>query len=144
MDVRTAETVDKILSRKKKSTEFLKPLCGLPLSTYFSAVKLLWMIDHVPEVKVAIAEGRCMFGTIDTWLIWNLTGGINGGLYITDCTNASRTMLMNIETLQWDPQLCHFFNIPISLLPEIRSCSEIYGPITDTALKGIPIAGVSN
>jgi len=142
LDMRTTETVDQLLSKvKNKNAECLKARCGLPISTYFSGTKIKWLMDHVPEVKAAIDERRCMFGTVDSWLIWNLTGGVNGGLHITDVTNASRTMLMDIKTLQWDPKLCKFFGIPMHILPEIRSSSEIYGYISDTALQGIPVSG---
>lgn len=100
-------------------------------------------MDNVPGIRQAMQEGKCLFGNIDSWLVWNLTGGVKGGLHITDVTNASRTMLMNIETLKWDPHLCHVFDIPMNILPEIRSSSEIYGYIADvTKLVGIPIAGV--
>ncbi|KAJ8959431.1 hypothetical protein NQ318_022123, partial [Aromia moschata] len=101
------------------------------------------MMDNVEEIRKAMEEGRCLFGNVDTWLVWNLTGGVKGGLHITDVTNASRTMLMNIDTLKWDPQLCKVFDIPMDILPEIRSSSEIYGYITDvTKLAGIPISGI--
>lgn len=141
MDVRTESTVDQVLGYGKRSKNYLKPLCGLPVSTYFSALKLRWLLDNVQQVQDAISRGTCLFGTVDTWLIWNLTGGVNGGLHVTDVTNASRTMLMNIDTLKWDPQLCNFFDIPMSILPEIRSSSEIYGYLSLSALKGIPISG---
>uniref|UniRef100_A0A1Y1KDG7 Probable glycerol kinase n=1 Tax=Photinus pyralis TaxID=7054 RepID=A0A1Y1KDG7_PHOPY len=141
LDMRTSVTVDKILSNGKRNKNFLKSLCGLPVSTYFSAVKLRWLIDNVPKVRDAISDGRCLFGTIDTWLIWNLTGGVNGGLHITDVTNASRTMLMNINTLKWDPHLCKVFDVPLAVLPEIRSSSEIYGYLSESALCGVPISG---
>lgn len=141
LDMRTSVTVDKILSKGKHNKNFLKSLCGLPVSTYFSAVKLRWLIDNVREVRDAVSECRCLFGTIDTWLIWNLTGGVNGGLHITDVTNASRTMLMNINTLKWDPHLCKVFDVPLGILPEIRSSSEIYGYLSESALCGVPISG---
>ncbi|XP_022918245.1 glycerol kinase 3-like isoform X2 [Onthophagus taurus] len=141
LDMRTASTVDKILLNGKRNKNFLKNVCGLPVSTYFSALKICWLVDNVEEVRLAIKENRCLFGTIDSWLIWNLTGGVNGGLHITDVTNASRTMLMNIQTLKWDPQLCKIFDIPMSILPEIKSSSEIYGYLTQSFLKGIPISG---
>ncbi|KAF5279503.1 hypothetical protein FQA39_LY05613 [Lamprigera yunnana] len=141
LDMRTSTTVDNILMNGKRNKNFLKLLCGLPVSTYFSAVKLRWLIDNVKEVRIAVEEGRCMFGTIDSWLIWNLTGGVNGGLHITDVTNASRTMLMNIDTLKWDPQLCKVFGIPVSILPKIKSSSEIYGYLTESLLCGIPVSG---
>ncbi|XP_066256252.1 glycerol kinase 3-like isoform X1 [Euwallacea similis] len=143
MDMRTSSTVDQILQYGKKDKNFLQYTCGLPVSTYFSALKIKWMMDNVKGVKEAIKEGRCLFGNIDSWLIWNLTGGKNGGLHITDCTNASRTMLMNIETLKWDPQLCKVFNIPMDILPDIRSSSEIYGYIAEGfRLSGVPVAGI--
>ncbi|XP_054147262.1 glycerol kinase isoform X3 [Melozone crissalis] len=120
---------------------------GLPLSTYFSAVKLRWLLDNVEEIKKAVEDGRAVFGTIDSWLIWSLTGGINGGIHCTDVTNASRTMLFNIHSLEWDPELCKFFEIPMEILPNIRSSSEIYGvmkicPSRESgALTGVPISG---
>lgn len=142
LDVRTTETVDKLLSKSRnRNPECIKHLCGLPISTYFSGSKLRWLLDNVPEVVEAVNEKRCLFGTIDSWLIWNLTGGPNGGVHITDVTNASRTMLMNIKTLQWDSALCKFFSIPMSILPQIKSCSEIYGYLSCTSLCGIPISG---
>ncbi|XP_075214795.1 glycerol kinase 3-like [Lycorma delicatula] len=142
LDVRNTDTVDKLLARvRDKNTEYLKTLCGLPLSTYFSALKMKWLLDNVPLVAKAVADRRCYFGTVDSWLIWNLTGGVNGGLHVTDVTNASRTMLMNIKTLQWDKSLCKFFGIPMHILPEIKSSSEIYGYLSDGSLKGIPISG---
>ncbi|KAK9282209.1 hypothetical protein L1049_005122 [Liquidambar formosana] len=112
--------------------------CGLPISTYFSALKLLWLLENVDAVKVAVKSGDALFGTIDTWLIWNLTGGSNGGLHVTDVSNASRTMLMNIKTLDWDKPTLETLGIPIEILPKIVSNSEIIGDIA----KGWPIAGV--
>ncbi|KAJ3662402.1 hypothetical protein Zmor_006753 [Zophobas morio] len=143
MDMRTSSTADAILLNGKRDKNFLQSMCGLPISTYFSALKIRWLMDNVESIREAMDERRCFFGTVDSWLIWNLTGGINGGLHVTDVTNASRTMLMNIETLKWDPYLCKVFDIPMHILPEIRSSSEIYGYITDvTTLAGIPISGV--
>lgn len=121
------------------SEEELQRLCGLPLATYFSALKLRWLIDNVPEVAAACAEGRCAFGTVDTWLIWCLSGG---RAHVTDVSNASRTMLMNIETLEWDARLCRHFGIPMSVLPRICSSSEVYARVScGSALDGLPIAG---
>lgn len=88
-----------------------------------------------------MSENRCLFGTVDSWLIWNLTGGVDGGVHITDVTNASRTMLMNIESLRWDPVLIKFFGIPSGVLPKIRSSSEIYGTFAERPLKGIKLSG---
>ncbi|XP_046677029.1 glycerol kinase-like [Homalodisca vitripennis] len=142
LDVRNADTVDQMRSKiYGKKAETLKTISGLPISTYFSALKLRWLLDNVPEVKTAVEQKRCFFGTVDTWLIWNLTGGVHGGLHITDVTNASRTMLMSLQTLQWDPMLCRFFDIPMSVLPQIRSSSEIYGYLAETSLRGVPISG---
>lgn len=142
LDVRNTGTVDDLLKNvRDRNQDYFKPLCGLPVSTYFSALKLKWMMENVPEVQEAVKNKSCLFGTVDTWLIWNLTGGPNGGLHITDVTNASRTMLMNIRTLQWDNTLCKFFGIPKEILPEIRSSSEIYGYIAASPLEGVPISG---
>ncbi|XP_044574461.1 glycerol kinase-like isoform X2 [Cotesia glomerata] len=142
-DIRTDTIVDQIIAKfPDKSKNHLKPLCGLPVSPYFSALKIRWLKQNVSTVRKAIRDKRCKVGTLDTWIIWNLTGGKEGGLYITDVTNASRTMLMNIETLNWDPTLCRYFDIDMGLLPEIKSCSEIYGKITVGPLSGIPISGI--
>lgn len=141
-DIRTIATVDQLLEKVPNQTRnknYLKPLCGLPLSTYFSAVKLRWLLDNSQEIKTLVKNGKkFMFGTVDTWLIWNLTGG----QHITDVTNASRTMLMNLETLEWDPVLKEFFDVPDNvILPTIKSSSEVYGHMKDGALKGVPISG---
>ncbi|XP_072761014.1 glycerol kinase 3 isoform X1 [Anoplolepis gracilipes] len=142
MDMRTTSIVDDILNGiRNRNKNYLKPLCGLPISPYFSALKLKWLLENIPQVQEALIAKRLMFGTIDSWLIWNLTGGINGGVHSTDVTNASRTMLMNIVTLKWDPTLLSFFKIPAEILPEIRSSSEIYGYIQDELLQGVPISG---
>lgn len=144
MDTRTSSTIEQLLDKvpnNSRNKNYLKPLCGLPLSPYFSGVKLKWLHDNVPAIKKAIAAEKCLFGTIDTWLIWNLTGGPNGGVHVTDVTNASRTMLMNIDNLKWDPMLLKFIDINPSVLPAIKSSSEVYGNIADGPLKGIPISG---
>ncbi|KAK0168455.1 hypothetical protein PV327_002253 [Microctonus hyperodae] len=142
-DIRTDVIADQIIAKfPDHSKNHLKPLCGLPVSPYFSALKIRWLKQNIQNVKKAIRDKRCKVGTLDTWIIWNLTGGKDDGLYITDVTNASRTMLMNIETLQWDPTLCRYFDIPMKLLPEIKSSSEIYGKITVGPLTGIPISGI--
>ncbi|NXC77166.1 GLPK kinase, partial [Anhinga anhinga] len=108
LDLRTQSTVERLLKRiPGKNKAYFKFRTGLPLSTYFSAVKLRWLLDNVEEIRQAVDEGRAMFGTIDSWLIWSLTGGKNGGVHCTDVTNASRTMLFNIHSLEWDPELCH-------------------------------------
>ncbi len=116
---------------------------GLPLATYFSGPKVRWMLENVPEVKKAADEGRALFGNIDTWLIWNLTGGVNGGVHVTDVTNASRTMLMNLDTLDWSDSIAETMGIPKSMLPQIRPSSEVYGETTADGPFGgkIPVAG---
>src|SRR5450755_1896522 len=102
---------------------------GLPLSTYFSALKIRWLLANVPGAPERAAAGALLFGNIDTFLLWNLTGGGNGsdGVHVTDVTNASRTQLFNLKTLDWDPQLLEAFEIPRAMLPEVRSSSEVYG-----------------
>lgn len=145
LDMRTQSTVQKLIeSTPDKNSNHLKPLCGLPISTYFSAVKLRWLIDNIPAVRECYDKGNLMFGTVDSWIIYNLTGGkSNNGLHMTDVTNASRTMLMNLETLQWDNELIEFFGLNEKKinLPEIRSSSEIYANIKEGALAGVPISG---
>lgn len=120
-----------------------RPRVGLPLATYFSGPKIKWFIDNVSEVRQALAKGEAIFGNIDTWLIWWLTGGPDGGVHTTDVTNASRTMLMNIKTLDWDPEMLRIMGIPREMLPEIRSSSEIYGHTPETGVFGgqIPVSG---
>ncbi|KAG2283738.1 hypothetical protein Bca52824_054958 [Brassica carinata] len=93
--------------------------CGLPISTYFSAMKLLWLMENVDAVKDAIKKGYAIFGTIDTWLIWNMTGSVNGGLHVTDVTNASRTILMNLKTLSCDEYTLKTLGIPAEILPRL-------------------------
>ncbi|KAH9723269.1 glycerol kinase [Citrus sinensis] len=122
-------------------THFLEAV-GLPISTCFTAVKLLWMMENVDVVKEAIKKGDALFGTIDTWLIWNLTGGVNGGLHVTDVSNASRTMLMNLKTLDWDKPTLETLGIPAEILPKTFSNSEIIGKLgKGWPITGIPISG---
>ncbi|ALC43588.1 Gyk, partial [Drosophila busckii] len=142
LDNRTTSTVEDLLEtipNNARNINYLRPLCGLPLSPYFSGVKLRWLRDNVATVKKAMDAGNAMFGTIDTWLMYNLTGGKDGGVHKTDVTNASRTMLMNIETLQWDANLLKFFGLPNSILPEICSSAEHFGTIAQGVLKGVDI-----
>ncbi|GAB3548832.1 glycerol kinase [Actinopolyspora lacussalsi] len=116
---------------------------GLPLATYFAGPKIRWILDNVEGARERAERGELMFGTMDTWVLWNSTGGTEGGLHITDPTNASRTMLMDLRTLSWDPDICAEFGIPMSMLPEIRSSSEIYGHFRERGvLGGLPIAGI--
>ena len=113
---------------------------GLPLATYFSGTKVRWILDNVDGARARAEAGDLVFGNIDTWCIWNLTGGTDGGVHVTDVSNASRTMLMNLETLDWDDELCSAIGVPRSMLPEIRSSSEVYGEAKGT-LAGISVAG---
>ncbi|MFL4996614.1 MAG: glycerol kinase GlpK [Microvirga sp.] len=119
----------------------LRDKTGLPLASYFSGLKLRWLLDNVPGARDKVEAGDAMFGNIDTWLVWNLTGGVNGGCHITDVTNASRTQLMNLQSLEWDEEILRLFDIPKACLPQIRSSSEVYGEATD-GLAGVPIAGI--
>lgn len=120
-----------------------KDRTGLPLSTYFSGPKIAWLLEEYPELAARAESGELCFGTMDSWLAWNLTGGPDGGQHITDVTNASRTMLMDIRTLQWDPEICADFGIPMSMLPKIHSSSEVYAPLrAKGSLPGVPLAGI--
>ena len=115
---------------------------GLPLSTYFSGLKLRWILNHVPVAREKAENGEVLFGNIDTFLVWNLTGGANGGTHVTDVTNASRTQLLNLRTLDWDAELLRAFDVPRAILPEVRSSSEVYGAATWPSISGVPIAGI--
>uniref|UniRef100_A0A3B4GFL9 Probable glycerol kinase n=1 Tax=Pundamilia nyererei TaxID=303518 RepID=A0A3B4GFL9_9CICH len=128
LDLRTQSTVERLINKAPgRNKNHLRHKTGLPISTYFSAVKLRWLLDNVDEVHEAFLSQRAMFGTVDSWIIWCLTGGKNGGVHCTDVSNASRTMLFNIHTMDWDPELCRYFDIPMEILPSVRSSSEIYG-----------------
>jgi len=113
---------------------------GLPLATYFSGPKIRWILDNVAGVREAAEAGDAIFGNIDTWVIWNLTGGTDGGAHVTDVSNASRTMLMNLETLDWDDEILQIMGVPRSMLPKIVASSAVYGSAKG-ALAGIPVAG---
>jgi glycerol kinase len=140
-DTRTDEIVRTL--GKEGGKDRFRSKVGLPLTTYFSGPKIRWILENVNGVREAAETGRALFGNMDTWLLWNLTGGVDGGVHITDVTNASRTMLMDLKSLEWDEEICDIMGIPAGILPEIRSSSEIYGytaadgPFGD----GIPIAG---
>lgn len=114
---------------------------GLPLATYFSGLKLRWLLDEVPGLRADAERGDALFGNIDTYLIWRLTGGVNGGLHLTDVTNASRTQLMNLKTLAWDADILAALDIPAGMLPLIKPSSQVYGDIQSEPLRGIPLAG---
>ncbi|MCX5202658.1 glycerol kinase GlpK [Streptomyces sp. NBC_00237] len=112
---------------------------GLPLASYFSGPKAAWLLDNVPGLRTRAERGEIAFGTIDSWLIWNLTGGTRGGVHVTDVTNAGRTMLMNLQTLQWDPEILSAMRVPEAVLPEIKSSAEVYGRAVGQ-LAGVPVA----
>jgi glycerol kinase len=141
-DTRTQSICDR-LAALGGGIDRYKQRVGLPLATYFSGPKVAWMLDHVDGARDQAAAGQMLVGTIDTWLLWNLTGGAeHGGLHITDVTNASRTMLMNLQSLDWDEGICSDLGIPMSMLPEIRSSSQVYGECRVDVLRGVPVAGI--
>mgnify|MGYP003429408020 FL=1 len=140
-DTRTQPLIDE-LAADGGSRRFAAST-GLPLATYFSASKIAWMLEHVPGARAAAEAGDLMFGTPDTWLIWNLTGDTRGGVHVTDVTNASRTLLMDLRTLDWSDELLQAFGIPRSMMPEIRSSSEVVGTVAaPLAARGAPVAGI--
>lgn len=144
LDSRTTKICNEIM-QKHGGRDAFRPVTGLPVSTYFSSYKLKWLLDNVPEVKEAIQERRCMFGTVDSWLLYNLTGGAkHGGCHITDTTNASRTNFMDIFTLRWHEEIVNTFGASKVIFPEIRSNSEVYGEVHESfmsEIRGVPIAG---
>src|SRR5437868_3778334 len=115
---------------------------GLPLSTYFSVLKIRWILENFPEAREQAESGDVLFGNIDTFLVWQLSGGPDGGVHVTDVTNASRTQLMGLQSLSWDKEILSAFGIPEPMLPRIRSSSEVYGHARESAVKGVPIAGI--
>lgn len=128
---------------KEYGPDRFKTKVGLPLAPYFSASKVQWILDNVPGVRERAEKGDLLLGTMDTWVLWNLTGGVEGGVHVTDVTNASRTLLMDITTLEWDKEMCDAFTIPMSMLPEIKSSSEVYGyGSKNSLLIDTPIAGI--
>jgi glycerol kinase len=136
---------DKVVAEMAKDggQDRFRPQVGLPLATYFSGLKVKWLLDNVPAIREAADAGNALFGNIDTWLIWNLTGGPNGGAHVTDVTNASRTMLMNLDTLSWNEDIAKAMGIPLSMLPTIKSSSEVYGYTLENGPFGgrVPVAG---
>jgi glycerol kinase len=137
-DTRTQGVVDE-LSADGGQDRF-REKAGLPLATYFSGTKAKWLLENVEGARAKAEAGDLLFGNIDTWVIWNLTGGMDGGVHVTDVSNASRTMLMNLETLDWDDELLEAFGIPRSMLPTIQPSSAVYGQLKGT-LEGISVAG---
>ena len=139
-DTRTDKLVDEY-SRDGGQARFQEQV-GLPLATYFSGPKIRWILDNVDGAADKADSGDLLFGNMDTWLLWNLTGGTDGGLHITDVTNASRTMLMDLKTLDWDAGIMDVMGVPRAMLPEIKASSEVYGEVrSGGALQGVPIAG---
>jgi len=140
-DTRTQDLINSLAG--DVGTQRFQHKTGLPLATYFSASKIAWILDNVDNARELADQGHLAFGTPDTWMLWNLTGGIDGGVHATDVTNASRTLLMDLETLNWDAELCEAFGVPMSVLPEIRSSSEVYGTVASSGLlREVPVAGI--
>ena len=139
-DTRVAEEVAHFASSGGQNR--FRTQTGLPLSTYFSGLKLRWILRNVASARERAAAGELLFGNIDTFLVWNLTGGPNGGQHVTDVTNASRTQLLNLKTLDWDEGLLSAFDIPREILPRVRSSSEVYGEAVLPAIAGVPVAGI--
>lgn len=139
-DTRVGDTVNALT--KSHGSQFFQDRTGLPLATYFSGLKIKWILDNVAGVREDAEKGEAIFGNMDTFLMWNLTGGTKGGIHITDVTNASRTQLMNLETVQWDAELAAIMNIPLQMLPKIEPSSKIYGKIVSDAMNGVPLAGI--
>ncbi|MCW3022044.1 MAG: glycerol kinase [Conexibacter sp.] len=139
-DTRTDRLVDE-LARDGGQDRF-RAQTGLPLATYFSGPKVRWILDNVDGARERAEAGDLVFGNMDTWCIWNLTGGTDGGLHITDVTNASRTLMMDLETLQWDEGIASTIGVPMSMLPEIHASSEVYGEVrSGGGMQGVKIAG---
>jgi glycerol kinase len=140
-DTRTQPIVDRLAA--DGGVERFKKTVGLPLATYFSGTKIVWILENVDGARAKADAGDLMFGTTDTWVLWNLTGGTDGGVHATDVTNASRTMFMDLETLSWDHSILEAFDVPASMLPEIRSSSEVYGHVhSSSLLREVPVAGI--
>jgi glycerol kinase len=137
-DTRTDQIVNEL--SKDGGQDRLRPKTGLPLATYFSGPKIKWILDNVEGARSRAEAGELLFGNIDTWCIWNLTGGTSGGAHVTDVTNASRTLMMHLETLDWDEEILDLLGVPRAMLPEIKPSSGVYGEATGD-LAGIPVAG---
>jgi glycerol kinase len=138
-DTRVSSYVEELA--KTGGQDRFRAKTGLPLAAYFSGLKIRWILENVPGVRALAESNDVLFGNIDTFLLWNLTGGPSGGIHVTDVTNASRTQLMNLETLAWDPEILATFRIPAAMLPRIASSSEVYGMVATGPLAGVPLAG---
>ena len=139
-DMRVAPAVEEF-SRQGGQDRF-RERTGLPLTTYFSGLKILWLLENIPDLRKKADAGEVLFGNVDTFLVWHLTGGANGGIHVTDVTNASRTQLMNLQTLDWDADLLATFGIPTAMLPQIRPSSGRFGIAKQTVLQGVTIGGI--
>ncbi|MGO4105146.1 glycerol kinase GlpK [Leifsonia sp. YAF41] len=140
-DTRTQPIVDRLAA--DGGVERFKQKVGLPLATYFSGTKIVWILENVEGARARAEAGDLLFGTTDSWVLWNLTGGIEGGVHVTDVTNASRTMFMDLETLEWDDEILAAFDVPKSMLPTIKSSSEVYGTVHGSSLlREVPVAGI--
>ncbi|PPF75744.1 glycerol kinase GlpK [Pseudoclavibacter sp. Z016] len=140
-DTRTQPIVDRLAA--EGGVERFKDTVGLPLATYFSGTKIVWILENVEGARERAEAGDLIFGTTDSWVLWNLTGGVDGGVHVTDVTNASRTLFMDLETLAWDQSILDAFGVPASMLPEIKSSSEVYGHAsTQSLLREVPISGI--
>ena len=139
-DTRTQGICDELAG--DAGPERFKKQTGLPLATYFAGPKIRWLLDNVEGARERAESGHLLAGTMDTWILWNLTGGPDGGVHVTDVTNASRTLLMDLRTLAWDEEIAAEMRIPTSLLPEIRSSSEVYGTCQPGILLDVPVAGI--
>jgi glycerol kinase len=139
-DTRTDKIVDEL--SKDGGQDRFREKVGLPLATYFSGPKVRWLLDNVDGAREKAEAGDLVFGNMDTWCMWNLTGGVDGGLHITDVTNASRTMLMDLDSLSWDESIAETIGVPMSMLPEIKASSEVYGEVKTGGFTGIPLAGI--
>ncbi|MBC7440979.1 MAG: glycerol kinase, partial [Ramlibacter sp.] len=141
-DTRTAKIAEE-LGTLGGGADRYKDRVGLPLTTYFSGPKIKWILDNVKGAREKADKGDLLFGNTDSWVLWNMTGGVDGGIHVTDPTNASRTMLMNLDTLTWNEEIAAEMTIPVSMLPEIRSSSEVYGKgRVGGFVPGVPIAGI--
>ena len=139
-DIRTEPLVKHF--RSIRNDAWWREKTGLPVSTYFSALKLRWLLEKYPEIRTDAEQGLALFGTIDTYLSWNLTGGANGGMHVTDVTNASRTQMMNLASLSWDEEILELLDIPSSMLPHILPSSMNYGAVNVAPLRGVRLCGI--
>jgi glycerol kinase len=140
-DTRTQKIIERLA--QNGGLDRYKATVGLPLATYFAGPKVMWILENVERAREKAEAGDLLMGTMDSWLVWNMTGGINGGVHVTDVTNASRTMMMDLKTLSWDESIAQDMGIPMSMLPEIRSSAEVYGEGRHGGmLPGVPIAGI--